>query len=171
MRYLGKRKVTSIAIALPLEAQHHVRRMVSFVAEGALVATIDTTTYRSDNEPNPVADVLISTSADAHTFETKAVEEGIAHGTIVGESVNATRLMALTPANDMTPTHLAARATQLAETSGLKVDVLDEARMEKLGMGSLLGVSRGSDEPATLTCCATKAIRATPKCSRSSARA
>jgi leucyl aminopeptidase len=59
--------------------------------------------------------------------------------------------MALTPANDMTPTHLAERASQLAREAGLAVDVLDEARMEKLGMGSLLGVSRGSDEPATLT--------------------
>jgi leucyl aminopeptidase len=151
VRYLGKRKVTSVALTLPLEANHHARRSASFAAEGALVATIETTTYRSDNEPNPVADVLISTWADAHTFDAKAVEEGVHHGTIVGESVNAARLMALTPANDMTPTLLAGRASELAKHSGLQVDVLDEPRMEKLGMGSLLGVSRGSDEPATLT--------------------
>jgi leucyl aminopeptidase len=59
--------------------------------------------------------------------------------------------MALTPANDMTPTHLAARAKELGKDAGLEVDVLDEKRMEELGMGSLLGVSRGSDEPATLS--------------------
>jgi leucyl aminopeptidase len=51
----------------------------------------------------------------------------------------------------MTPTHLAARAVELGKDAGLEVDVLDEARMESLGMGSLLGVSRGSDEPATLS--------------------
>jgi leucyl aminopeptidase len=151
VRYLGKRKVTHIAIALPLEAQHHVRRCTSFVAEGALVGTVDTTTYRSDHEPNSVTDVSVTTWAGDHTFDAKALEEGVAHGTIVGEAVNAARLMALTPANDMTPTHLAARAKELAAEAGLQVDVLDEARMEKLGMGSLLGVSRGSDEPATLT--------------------
>jgi leucyl aminopeptidase len=40
----------------------------------------------------------------------------------------------------MTPTHLANRAKELAADAGLEVDVLDEARMLKLGMGSLLGV-------------------------------
>jgi leucyl aminopeptidase len=151
VRYLGKRKVATFAIALPLEAQHHVRRSVSFLAEGALVATIETTTYRTDNEPSSVTDVLVAASADAHTFDVQALEEGIEHGRIVGAGINAARLMALTPANDMTPTHMAKRATELAGEAGLQVDVLDEARMEKLGMGSLLGVSRGSDEPATLT--------------------
>jgi leucyl aminopeptidase len=32
----------------------------------------------------------------------------------------------------------------------LKFEVLDEARMKKLGMGSLLSVSLGSDQPAKL---------------------
>ena len=70
---------------------------------------------------------------------------------MIGEAVNAARLMALTPANDMTPTHMAARAKELAADAGLQFDVLDEERMRALGMGSLLGVSRGSDEPATLS--------------------
>ena len=151
VRYLGKRKVTTVAIALPLEAQHHVRRSASFVAEGALVATIETTTYRTDREVNPVEHVLVATSAGDHTFEEQAVAEGVEHGRILGESINETRILALTPANDMTPTHLAQAAQRLGAAAGLTVDVLDEARMEKLGMGSLLGVSRGSDEPATLT--------------------
>ncbi len=59
--------------------------------------------------------------------------------------------MALTPANDMTPTHLANRAKELAADAGLEFDVLDEDEMQAKGMGLLLGVSRGSDEPATLS--------------------
>jgi leucyl aminopeptidase len=51
----------------------------------------------------------------------------------------------------MTPTDLANQAKAVAKTGGLKVDVLDEDEMKKLGMGALLGVSQGSDEPATLT--------------------
>jgi leucyl aminopeptidase len=50
----------------------------------------------------------------------------------------------------MTPTIMADRAKQLAKEFGLTVDVLDEAQMEQEGMGSLLSVSRGSDEPAKL---------------------
>ena len=87
-----------------------------------------------------MTDVLVAASADAHTFDIQALEEGIEHGRIVGEGINAARLMALTPANDMTPTHMAKRATELAGEAGLQVDVLDEARMEKLGMGSLLSL-------------------------------
>jgi leucyl aminopeptidase len=38
----------------------------------------------------------------------------------------------------------------MAKQVGLKCEVLDEARMEKMGMGSLLSVSRGSEQPAKL---------------------
>jgi leucyl aminopeptidase len=150
-RYLGKRNVHEIAFALPLEAEHHVRASASFIVEGALAATIDTTTYRTGEETKIVLEAIdLVASAGDHTFETRALEEGGEHGRIIGESVNAARLMALTPANDMTPSHMAERAEALAKEFGLKIDVLDEERMAKLGMGSLLGVSRGSDEPAKM---------------------
>jgi leucyl aminopeptidase len=58
--------------------------------------------------------------------------------------------MALLPANDMTPTHMAARARELPKEVRLTIDVLDEKRMKALGMGSLLGVSAGSSQPAKL---------------------
>ena len=38
----------------------------------------------------------------------------------------------------------------MAKEVGLKCEVLDEAQMEKLGMGSLLSVSIGSEQPAKL---------------------
>jgi leucyl aminopeptidase len=87
----------------------------------------------------------------AGSFDRSALEAGVARGTAIGEAVNFAREMALTPGNDMTPTHLAQRAKELAAEAGLEFDVLDEARMAEKKMGSLLGVSRGSDEPATLS--------------------
>ena len=36
----------------------------------------------------------------------------------------------------------------MAKETGLKCEILDEAKMEKLGMGSLLSVSIGSEQPA-----------------------
>jgi leucyl aminopeptidase len=45
---------------------------------------------------------------------------------------------------------MAERARAMANEFGLSVDVLDEARMQQEGMGSLLSVSRGSEEPAKL---------------------
>src|SRR5258708_39261896 len=50
----------------------------------------------------------------------------------------------------MTPTIMADRAREIANEFGLSIDVLDEARMEQEGMGSLLSVARGSDEPGKL---------------------
>ena len=53
--------------------------------------------------------------------------------------------------NQMTPRALAARAKKLATRSPrITCRVMDEAAMKKMGMGLLLGVSRGSVEPARL---------------------
>lgn len=55
------------------------------------------------------------------------------------------------PGNICTPTYLAEQAQDLAKQySGIKTTVLEEADMEKLGMGALLAVSRGSRQPAKL---------------------
>jgi leucyl aminopeptidase len=146
VRYLGKRGVAKFAIALPDGVD--ASRAASFVAEGAIAATIDTTLYRTEaDKPVVTTDVTVLTGS----LDRGAVEAGVKRGSIVGEAVNAARTMALTPANDMTPTHMAKRAQDLAKDAGLEFHVLDEAEMTVKGMGALLGVSRGSDEPATLS--------------------
>lgn len=53
------------------------------------------------------------------------------------------------PANMLGPVELAARAEALAEL-GVKVEVLTEKQMRKLGMGALLGVAQGSVRPPRL---------------------
>lgn len=61
------------------------------------------------------------------------------------------RDLANRPGNVCTPTHLAEQALALGERhASLDVTVLEETDMEKLGMGSLLSVARGSREPAKL---------------------
>ena len=146
VRYLGKRNAATIAIVLPEGLDGALA--ASFAAEGALAATIDTTLYRTEaDKPVVTTDVTILAGA----YDRGAVESGVSRGSVLGTAVNHARVMALTPANDMTPTHMAKRAKELGADAGLEVDVLDETRMEELGMGSLLGVSRGSDEPATLS--------------------
>jgi len=55
------------------------------------------------------------------------------------------------PANICTPSYLAEQARTLGERyAAITTRVLDEPEMEKLGMGALLAVSRGSREPAKL---------------------
>jgi leucyl aminopeptidase len=148
VRYLGKRNARSIAFALPLEAASEPARSASFVVEGAIAGTIDTTTYRSEpDKPILLEKIIVLAGA----LDSRAVERGVERGEVLGTAINMARLMALTPANDMTPTHLARRAQDVAREAGLDFDMLDEAQMLRKGMGSLLGVSQGSDEPATLS--------------------
>ena len=148
VRTLGKRNFATLAFILPDEAEAGVLLSASAIAEGAITATLDGTTYRTEPDRPVIAHEV---AIFAGTFDRNALDAGVHRGTAIGEAVNFARLMALAPGNDMTPTHMAARAQELAAEAGLEFDVLDEARMAEKKMGSLLGVSRGSDEPATLS--------------------
>lgn len=77
----------------------------------------------------------------------------LAVGDAIANGMGLTKDLANTPPNVCTPTYLAEQATALKkEFSKLKVEILSEAQMEKLGMGSLLSVSAGSEQPAKLIC-------------------
>ncbi len=83
--------------------------------------------------------------------ELTAGELAVKHSTAIMKGIKLTRDLANRPANICTPTHLAEQARQLGKTyKSIKVTVLDEEAMTKLGMNTLLSVSRGSVEPAKL---------------------
>ena len=77
----------------------------------------------------------------------KAMKSGIERGQIIGDSMNFTRDMCNEPANILHPTEMAKRAEKMAKETGLTCEILDEAKMKKLGMGALLSVSIGSEQP------------------------
>jgi leucyl aminopeptidase len=72
---------------------------------------------------------------------------GIERGRIIAEAANRARDMVNEPSNFMTPTDMAEAARKLAGEYGLGIEVFDRDKMEELGMGGLLGVSRGSQQP------------------------
>jgi leucyl aminopeptidase len=62
-----------------------------------------------------------------------------------------TKTLGNLPGNICTPTYLAAKALALGkEHKSIKTSVLEEKDMQKLGMGSFLSVTRGSEQPAKL---------------------
>lgn len=78
-------------------------------------------------------------------------EQAIKDGTAIAKGVSLARDLANLPANICTPSYLADQAKKLGRTQkSIKVTVLDEAAMKKMGMGSLLSVSQGSHQPAKL---------------------
>ena len=64
--------------------------------------------------------------------------------------VELTRELVTEPANIIYPESFVERVTKRLEGSGVKVRVLDDKAMAKLGMGALLGVAQGSRRPARL---------------------
>ena len=78
-------------------------------------------------------------------------EEALNEGRAIANGVKFTRDLGNRPSNVCTPTYLAKQAEELGKNhKSLTVNVLEEAEMKKLGMGSLLSVSQGSAEPAKL---------------------
>ena len=83
--------------------------------------------------------------------EVNNTETGLKQGQAIANGMKLAKDLANLPGNICTPTHLAETAVEIGKThKNLKVDVLEEKEMEKLGMGSLLSVSRGSRQPAKL---------------------
>ncbi len=79
------------------------------------------------------------------------IEAGLREGVALAKGTNLTRELGDLPGNICTPSYLASEARKLGRNQkNLSVKILDEKQMKELGMGSLLSVSAGSDEPAKL---------------------
>ena len=68
----------------------------------------------------------------------------------VATGVEFTRELVTEPANILYPESFVARCQERFAGTGAELIVLDEAQMEKLGMGSLLGVGLGSDRESRI---------------------
>jgi len=78
-------------------------------------------------------------------------EQAVREGLAIAASVALVKDLGNLPPNICTPTYLADQARMLAhDFPTLQVEVLEEAGMERLGMGALLAVTRGSVQPAKL---------------------
>lgn len=74
-------------------------------------------------------------------------KKGVARGKLVAGEINMCRELSNTPGGDMTPSVFADSVREaLGGLRQVKVSVLGKAEMEKLGMGAVLGVAKGSVE-------------------------
>jgi len=81
------------------------------------------------------------------TADPEAARAAFATSGAVAEGVCFTRDLVNEPANVLTTTAFAQRLSALQDL-GVKVEVLEEADLEKLGMRALLGVGQGSESPS-----------------------
>jgi leucyl aminopeptidase len=146
VRFLRGKNIKSVGV-LPRVEGDAAADAVAAAVEGALMGLFEPDKYRTvDKEKREIERfVVLADGADED-----ALQRGAERGRIVGESVNFTRDLANEPGGYMTPTDMASRAQEIAGEFGMSIDVLDEDRMRQEGMGALLGVSAGSEQPAKL---------------------
>lgn len=110
--------------------------------QGYVLAAYEFTVHKTGDKTEPGSvSVMVGDKAAA---EAAWVDVGAA-----AEGVVFTRDLVNEPANVLTTVEFADRLLALKKI-GLKVSVLEEKDMEKLGMGALLGVGQGSPSPSKI---------------------
>ena len=143
-RFLRKRNVKSFALA-PRSGETALE-VAKCAAQGVVTSQFDIDKYRKDKNKQEITNFVLFVEG----AKPADLKNGLSQGEIIGDSMNFTRDLANEPPNILTPTEMANRAKAMAKQTGLKCEILDEAKMQKLGMGSLLSVSYGSEQPAQL---------------------
>jgi leucyl aminopeptidase len=115
------------------------------MAEGALLGTYSFRKYITKDPDFKELQQLNILESDPENRE--ALELGVMKGKIIAEATILARDMVNEPANIKNPTSMAETATQIAQKYGLGIKVLDREVMQRLGMGGLLGVAQGSQQP------------------------
>jgi leucyl aminopeptidase len=98
-----------------------------------------------EDKPKSLERLIVSAATD--------LSGPVAEAALVAEAANAARDLQNRPANDLTPTALAAHAEALArEIDGLSVEVEGREGIVARGMGAFAAVAQGSEEePALIT--------------------
>ncbi len=114
------------------------------IAEGVLLGLYRYREFKSPEDEREPQELLIVVRDPE---QVRAVEEGVRRGRILAEATNFARDLANKPGSILTPGALAEEARKMASELGFSCEILEREDMEKLGMGALLGVARGSHEP------------------------
>lgn len=103
------------------------------------------------SKPKPAMKLsrLVINTGDARSV--KPGQKALNRGAATGRGMNEARRLADLPGNICTPTYLAQQARKLArDNAKLSTTIVEEKKMRELGMGSLLSVTAGTDQPAKL---------------------
>lgn len=140
---LAIKDITFFIDDLSIEGDKSFSELGRLLARASHEATYSYKTTKASVKESLLKKVSVATTAAS------GMKKGLAEGDALGKGINTARELGNLPGNICTPSYLAALATTMGRSeSKLSVKVLTEKQMEKLGMGSLLSVSHGSDQEA-----------------------
>jgi len=135
-----KRVATTLLADVPEDLDH--AEAARALAEGVVLASYRFTAYKSD--PKPVALERVVVVDEGGRTTTAALTTGQA----VADAVCVARDLVNEPGGSLTPSVFAERAVNLGREHEFAVRVRDERAIKRARLGGLLGVNRGSTEPA-----------------------
>ena len=116
------------------------------MVEGALLGLYQFNLYRTENAP--VKEIKSIAFIVEQQAQKSQVEQAVRWGQAVADATTFVRDLCNHPANVMTPTYIATEAKKIArDTARVGCTVLNRMQMQRIGMGAMLGVARGSHEP------------------------
>ncbi len=144
-----KCKVADLAVCLPGETLVSETAIARYLCEGILLGDYQFLKYKKPKKDGEsyAGITKIELLAEGHI---KALRLHGEKAKISGDAVLSARDMANEPGNGWTPSHFAQSGRQLAKMYKLKCTVLEKKDMQELGMGGMIAVSQGSEEPPKL---------------------
>ncbi|BDG59989.1 leucyl aminopeptidase family protein [Caldinitratiruptor microaerophilus] len=122
-------------------------RAAQFTVDGTLHGLYRFAGYRTEPQPErPQVEAFLLVERDPE--RARAMAEGARTGRLLAEAAAWARDLGNRPGNRLTAAMLADEAVAMARDTGLEAEVLGPEEAERLGMGLLLAVNRGSAEPA-----------------------
>ncbi len=139
-------KVGSFTVVLPTVTPAGMSsvEVAQAMVEGAILGSYQFTVYRTAAAEHAVEGMKILIPQKS---QLKQVTEGIRRGVATAEATVFVRDLCNHPSNVLTPTKVAEEAKAIAKAKKISIKILEQKEMERLGMGALLGVARGSQEP------------------------
>jgi leucyl aminopeptidase len=163
--FSSKRLTTALAAAIGALRTSGTKEATSFLGYEAgtispsesarhSVETVRAALYRFDelkSRSDPPARLTRVALSYPEGTNAAPIRAAIKLGTAIADGSDLARTLGNRPANVCTPSHLAEAARDLAKRyARMSVKVLDEADMRRLGMGALLCVTQGAEEPPRL---------------------
>lgn len=117
------------------------------LVEGYMLASYRFLRYKTNGDSYTGADRLVLHVAD----QEKGSRRGVERGRVVAEAVMTARDLVNTSPDEKTATAFARSLERLGKKHGFTTSIWGKQLIEEEGMGGLLAVNRGSQEPPTFT--------------------
>ena len=144
VQFARAHRLPEFASMLPSFLPHDRKQAAILFGTNAMMGAFEFTKYKSEQKKD--VPELKTIYLGVPRRDQSAVDVGLSESLILGEETNLCRELANTPGSEMTPTLLAAAAGVCARRTGMRITVLGVKEIEKLGMGGVLGVGKGSSE-------------------------